>query len=338
MKKLLAILALAGILTAAVIWLIPSRPSAPPPPQVDQLKAELAEREQKIQELEAERKRAETQVRELARLSDDIAAQNLAREAALSNALATRDTARAETTSTNAEGGFGKMLAGIMKDPEMRKMIREQQSAALNQLYEPLIKRLQLTPEEAQKFSDILAGGMESGMELASSMFGGGDATNRTALAKSIAAQQEEQKNQMKALLGEERYAQYEDYQQTVGERAQLSQFRQQMGAGAINDDQAEALLGIMREEKKNVAATSGTAFPGQNSADIDAMLKEGQVEKLLAAQETVNQNVYARAGTVLSPEQLASFGKHQTNQLQMMRMGLNMARRFMGSDGTPPK
>lgn len=344
MKSILLVLLVVGAVALGVFWLGPSRKPAQTPAEIARLKTELAQKEQQIQQLESDQKRAEGQVRELAKLSDEIASQSLAREAALSNAVAQAATGKAGGTNGTAGeegGGLGKMLAGMMKDPEMRKMIRDQQSMAMNQLYDPFVKRMNLTPEEAGKFKEILANSMEGGLEMASSMFGGGGATNRAELLKSVADQQKVHEAEMKTLLGEERYAQYQDYQQTVGERAQLNQFRQQFsGADGISEEQTETLLTMMREEKKNVAATTGTAFPGQNSTDMQAMLKEDQMQKLLAAQETVNQNVYARAGQVLTPSQLASFATYQTNQLQILRMGLNMARRFMGegSEAAAPK
>ena len=240
--------------------------------------------------------------------------------------------AAASGKADDSKSGLGGMLSGMMKDPEMRKLIRDQQAMVMEQLYSPLLKKLNLAPEQSEKFKEILANGMESGMEMASSMFGGGS-TNRAEMGKAIAAQQKAQEQQMKDLLGEQGFAQYKEYQETVGERAQLNQFRQQFGDQGINDDQTEKLLALMREEKKNMTATMGTQFPGQNPGDMDAFMKEGQLEKLMEAQQNVNQNVYARAGEILNPEQMASFGKFQTNQLMMMRMGLSMARKFMGGE-----
>jgi hypothetical protein len=61
-------------------------------------------------------------------------------------------------------------------------------------------------------------------------------------------------------------------------------------------------------------------------------------VEKLMQTQETVNQHVYERAKEVLSENQLSSFGKFQTNQLQMMRMGMSMAKKFMSPEQPAPE
>ena len=73
----------------------------------------------------------------------------------------------------------------------------------------------------------------------------------------------------------------------------------------------------------------------GGTSAERDISLMSGEgVDKIYQNQETINQRVYERARAVLSESQLAAFGKFQANQLQMMRMGMNMARQFMSPKG----
>ncbi len=341
MKKLIVFLVIAATVGVCALYLVRSAKPAQTPAEVARLQTELEQKTAQIKELELNRERAEKQTRQIAQLSDDIAAQSKERELALSNSLAMRAAAlatKAESGKGNeGKGGMGGMLSGMMKDPEMRKMIREQQAMVMEQLYSPLLKKLNLNPEQAQKFKEILSSGLESGMEMASSMFGGGS-TNRAELGKAVAAQHKAQEEQMKELLGEQGFAQYKEYQETVGERAQLNQFRQQFGGDqGISDDQAEQLLALMRQEKKNMTATKGTEFPGQKPGDMEALMKEGSLEKLMEAQADVNQNVYSHAGEILSPEQLASFGKFQTNQLMMMRMGMSMARKFMGGEDKPP-
>jgi hypothetical protein len=80
------------------------------------------------------------------------------------------------------------------------------------------------------------------------------------------------------------------------------------------------------------VQATTGSVLPGADqAAATQAMLSEEQSGKILETQALVNQRVYEHAGEILSPEQLQSFAQFQTNQLQMMRMGVSMARKMFG-------
>jgi ABC-type transporter Mla subunit MlaD len=170
----------------------------------------------------------------------------------------------------------------------------------------------------------------------ASSVFGGLASTNRTESLNTLTAEQKNFDDQVKAFLGDARYAQYQDYQQTVGERMLLNQFKQQVGSDFnLSDPQTEALLSFMKEEKKNVAASTGLplADANQDTAKLQAMMSDGKLDELLQAQETIGQRVYDRARTILSPEQLATLGRFQTNQMQMMRLGMGMAKKMFAPD-----
>jgi hypothetical protein len=146
-------------------------------------------------------------------------------------------------------------------------------------------------------------------------------------MLEKLAADQKELDEQIRGFLGESRYLQYKDYQQTVGERTQLSQFQQQTAGSdhPLSDQQTESLLTFMKEEKEAAATEARLPLPGEipDAATMQAMLSGEGLDKLLQTQETVNQRVYERSRELLSPEQLGDFGKFQTNQLRMMRMGL---------------
>jgi len=170
-----------------------------------------------------------------------------------------------------------------------------------------------------------------------SAMFGGLASTNRTEVLTSLPAEQKSFDDQVRAFLGDERYAHYKKYQQTLSERTMLNQFRLQAGADYnLTDPQTEALLTFIREEKKNVAATTGLPLgdDSQDPAKFETMISGDKVDQFLQAQETVNQRVYERARTIFSPEQLQTLARFQTNQMQMTRMGLNMMRTMFGSQG----
>lgn len=313
------------------------------------LRSESAQASRQVQELEALQRLADHQRGELQLQADDLT-RKLGES---QRAAATVDPSvpvgaavvAAPESQANPKGGFGNFLAKVMEDPEARKLIREQQRATLDQLYNPLVKQMALLPEEASQFKDLLADNMLKGAEKATSLLGGDAATNRTEAINTLAEEQKSFEERVRGFLGESRYAQYQDYQQTVGERAQLNQFRLQTGSAdnALNEPQTEQLLAIMKEEKQAVAAASGQPFPGEakDAANLQAMFFGAGADKILQSQEAVNQRVYARAKGVLSPGQMDSFGKFQTNQLQMMRVGMSMAQKFLSpakSDGSSPQ
>jgi hypothetical protein len=119
-----------------------------------------------------------------------------------------------------------------------------------------------------------------------------------------------------------------------------LNQFKQQSGTDyTLTDPQTEALLAIMKEEKKNVAATTGLPLSDANKdpAKLQALLADGKVDELLQGQDTLSQRVYDRARSILSPDQLNTFGRFQTNQMQMMRMGMSMAKKMFAPEKPTP-
>jgi hypothetical protein len=176
--------------------------------------------------------------------------------------------------------------------------------------------------------------------EKASSLFGGDGSTNRTEMFSSLTAEQKTFDDQVKAFLGDARYEQYQDYQKTVGERLQLNAFKQQLGADhPLTDQQSEQLLAWMHEEQQKAATAAGlpTGAADKKAAELQMMLSDEKLQAFMDSQAQANQNLYARAQELLSPDQLAAFGKFQTNQAQMMRLGLTMTRKMFGSDNPQP-
>lgn len=344
MKNTLIIVLTAATVALGTVCVLQWRNSGTREAELRSLRVEAEQQTQAMADLQTSQKFSEEQRRETVDQAAVIAEKLQARMRADANA-ARQSSAAASVTDkqqpANDKAGFGNFLAKMMEDPDTKKLIREQQRMMLDQLYNPLIKQFGLTPEEATQFKDLLADNMMKGAEKATSLLSGGASTNRAEMLTALTAEQKGFEEQLRSFLGETRYEQYQDYQQTVGERTQLNQFRQQFSGGetSITDAQSEQLLALMREEKKNLAA-AGQLPPGAGNdpANMEAMLSGDGVEKLVEAQETVNQRVYERARGMLSEDQLGAFGKFQTNQLQMMRMGMNMAKKFMSPEQPAPE
>jgi hypothetical protein len=116
----------------------------------------------------------------------------------------------------------------------------------------------------------------------------------------------------------------------------QLNQFKQQAGSDYnLNDQQTEELLTVMGEEKKNVAASTAGRLTGgnQHASKGQGAMSPDQLDQFFQAQESINQRVYQRARTFLSPAQLDTLARFQTNQLQMMRKGIGMMRKTLTPD-----
>jgi len=342
MKNTVTLLFAATTIALAVVCAVQSRKSASLQSQLTALRGELEARTQEVEETQAAQQRSEQQRQDAAREVDELAAQLRARQLAATNVAVPAPAAPAaapEAPKPGADrGGFGKMLSTMMQDPDAREFIRNQQRMTTDQLYAPLVKQMGLTPEEAAAFKDLLADNMMKTAEKAFSALSGTAATNRPEMLSSLAAEQKSFDEQVKLMLGDARYTQYKEYQETLGERTLLNQFKQQAGSDYnLSDPQTEALLTFMKEEKKSVAAATGLPLndTGHDPARMQALLADDKAGQLLQAQETINQRVYERARTILSPEQLQTLGKFQANQMQMTRMGRSMAKK-MFAPATP--
>jgi hypothetical protein len=345
MKKLTLLLGLA-VLTLGALWLVQSRKAADEAGQAASLRAELASNVAKLNASQSSEELANERVQTLLERTDELSRQLQAQLQATTSAEMARTNARIAneavketipgSASTNQENtGFGDLLSKMMQDPTAKKFLRDQQRMMVDQLYSPLVKEMALSGEESARFKDLLADTMMKNTEKASSLLGG-TSSNRTEAVKSLAEEQTGSEADLKAFLGESRYAMYQDYQLTVGERAQLNQFKQMATSeNPISDAQVEQLLAIMKQEKQGMAATTGQSFSGsaKDPAQLQAMLSNGEFEKMLQSQEAVNQRVLERANQVLTGDQMEVFGRFQTNQLQMMRFGMSMARKLLPSN-----
>ncbi|RPI98052.1 MAG: hypothetical protein EHM39_08605 [Chloroflexi bacterium] len=333
MNKIIVLLAATTIALGA-LCAIQLKRNAQVQRQLTALTAQLESKNAEAEDLIAARQHAEQQRAELLQTADQLAAQ--LRQPQVAEVAAPVTNAPEVAASTNSQpSGLGDVIGKMMSDPDTKKFIRDQQRAMMDQLYKPLIKQLGLTPEQAAGFKDLLADNMMKGAEKAGSLFGGASQTNRAELTAAMAADQKAFDDQVKDFLGEDRYSSFKDYQETVGDRAQLNMYRQQNDAGEypLNDLQIEQLLAAVKEEKRNVSATMGATFFGadQQQAAMDAMLSEENADKLIQSQEIVNERVFQRARSILSPDQLQAYAGFQTNQLQMMRVGMTMIRKMMG-------
>lgn len=339
MKNVIIALLLASAMALGALCVVQWQKLSEQKVQITSLRGEMEQKTQEIADLQASQKLIEQQRRAFLDQAADLAVKLQARQQADANITQPTSAAKA-APSENAKpakdaNAFGNFFAKLMEDPDTKKMIRETQRVMLDQMYGPLVKKLNLTPEQADQFKDLLADNMMKATERAGSLFGH-SATNRTERLAKLAEEQKAFEEQVRGFLGETGYAQYQDYQLTVSERTQLNQFQQQYaGENALSEQQTEQLLAIMKEEKQHVTAAAGQPLHGssQDAANMEAMFSSDGTAKLMQMQESINQRVYERSKEVLSENQLASFGRFQTNLLQMMRMGMNMARKFMSTE-----
>ena len=99
-------------------------------------------------------------------------------------------------------------------------IVEEAKRMGVNMIYGTLLKQLQLPPEQEQRLKDLLLDQQMENMSHAGDLMGAGG--DRVEAMKKIGEEQKQRQEQMKELLGDEKYSQFEQYNQTMGERMML--------------------------------------------------------------------------------------------------------------------
>ena len=288
-----------------------------------------AEEERRSRALEQRQGYLNQQLFDLSALVGGLRAAEAQRASNAAPRIAAAGAAQSEAENGLSGKNMGKALSKMMSDPAMKEMMRSQQKSMIETMYGRLFKEMNLTPEERQKFSELLLDQQTKAMEAGMGIFEEGGLTNVT---QSVQAQQKESEEQLKALLGEERFTQYQEYQKTVGDRIQLDQLRRQMETAGtpVQDEQLQQLLALTKEERERVPAPF-PQDPQGAAANMERMLSGEFMEKQMAWQEEINRRVLERATTVLTPDQLKAYEQFQTQQINMQKLGLKMMKGMFG-------
>jgi RNA polymerase sigma factor (sigma-70 family) len=254
-----------------------------------------------------------------------------------------RDVAKARATVTHAPppavtaasgGGLpnfkGNMLAEMMKNPEMIKALREQQSMMVKLQYGPLARQLNLSPEQTDSLYQILVDKSLRVMESGSSTLSGG---NPGDAAQTAADQGKETESALQALLGDAGYKAYQDYQTTVADRTLLNSIKSNFVDNPLSDEQQQQLLQVMTSARQSIA--------GPNAPDLSQLSPEDKLAKagqFLQQQEQINQQVLAQATGFLSPDQLQTLGASQSNIVSLQKAGMAVAQKMFGSSAPTPQ
>jgi len=217
-------------------------------------------------------------------------------------------------------GSRSGLLAKMFENPEMKKMLAAQQAAALRGLYGDYAKQAGLTPDEGERFYQLLGDRQMALMDSSANMISGGTVDMSAATAAANATDQA-----LKDLLGPERFGQYQEFEKALAERVQVRQFNQQLAAEGepLNEARIKALIRIMSEERASLPSiNAGNAGDAQQAAT--------DIEQYSRQLDAMNQRVYNRAASVLTARQLSAFAIFQKNMAAAQTASLKMTQEML--------
>jgi hypothetical protein len=200
----------------------------------------------------------------------------------------------------------------------------EQRAAAiLERLYAPLVKKLNLTPEQSEKFYQVILENKMKGQAQMAELLRHGDLSR---MVKTVADFRKEADASLLALLGTSDFAQYQEYQAGIGDRGMLEQTQKDFAEHPLTEEQQQHLLAAMEAGRKAVPSNAGGSDAGFSVADTS-----DAINKKLSRQESIDKLVLEEAASFLSPAQLMILGSTQAKMLAMRKTGHAKAQAMFG-------
>lgn len=242
--------------------------------------------------------------------------------------------ASAPPRPTGVGSNFLGAIAGMMKNPQMKEMMRAQQRVMVGQMYRALSRYVDLTEEQRVALDDLLVERQLALADAGLALLDGAD-ESRARAAEAGTEARETYDHAIRELLGEERHALFKQYELSIPEQTQVAMFKDSMaGARALTDQQEHDLVVAMYEARQTLPTDS--LLNQHNQAQDPSQLTEARVAETVRQLEQLQARNAASAAAVLDAEQLAAFKAWQEQMAAMQRAGLEIAVQMFGQ-GRPP-
>ena len=228
--------------------------------------------------------------------------------------------------------------AELLKDPAYQKARLAMLRSSIEQTYPGLVEELELTGEEADRVFNLLAESQMAMTALASSPTGNmqqDEAATATQIRRGLQVLQAQQSQSLREMLGETRYAQWQEYQQTRSTRMQASAYANAIAqAGApLDGPQLRTLTSAMIGEQK---AMQQALLELGRTVNADSAESRAQAQEALRNRRSEsNQRILDAAATRLSAQQL-SLLRAQVEQQEAMRIAADRVRERAGAVPVP--
>ena len=237
------------------------------------------------------------------------------------------------TPESGRTNGIMSGFAQMMKNPQMKEMMRNQQKVGITSMYGALSKYLNLSTNDMEALNQLLLDRqmamVDSGMDLMNGS--GADPKQAATDAQAVRADYDKK---IQDLLGPENYPVFQDYEKTAADRMSVQMFKGSLPADAtLTDQQEDSLVTAMYEERKALPATS---MVNNQTPDPSKFTEEGIADTLKQMQE-LQQRDAQRAASILTPAQLDQFTKFQEQMNGMQEAGLKMAAQMFGNKSATP-
>jgi hypothetical protein len=232
-------------------------------------------------------------------------------------------------------GGPANMRA-MMENPEVRKLMAQQQKAGLDARFAGLFKALNLPAAQLDKFKSLLLE-KQSVMQdvmMAAREQGLDPRSNPEGFRSLVNSAQAEIDTSLKAVIGEEAFTQYQQYQQAQPQRNVLTQLEQSLSYtdSPLTTAQSTQLLQILAATATTAVGAGGPPDGGGRGGPMGAGTGTGPTA-------VITPQTIAQAQTVLNTTQVQALQQLQQTQQaqQQLEQILRSGGGATGGGGTTP-
>lgn len=226
---------------------------------------------------------------------------------------------------------FENAILSILTDPQLSKLLVTQQGAQLQQKFGDLFKELNLSPEMAAKFGNLLLDKQLAMFDVLAAVqsqgLSGPDA--QAAIHQLLSATRQQINGNIRDLLGSADYQQYLSYERTVPQRSEVAQLQValQQSGDPLQQFQSAQLVNILAQD----AAVQQRAARASGS-NIVKVIVPGTSLTGTVPSVPISESAITAAQGILTPAQL-----HALQQLQQEQQAQQIIRELARQSRASP-
>jgi len=239
------------------------------------------------------------------------------------------------TTAAMSKSNAPSALSGITDNPEMYKVIRDQQKAGLTMIYKDFTNRVNLPPEQSEQFVNLLADDVMENIDRITEVLREGKSP--AAMDQVFAEQEAALLEKVKTLLGPEASAQYQEYTKNLASYLTAEQFKSMMtGEKDAKDEKSRQLYQLLLQETQAELANAGLPADYQTVPTLNFrnFASESEAERNLQLLDSIYGRAAAKAGAFLSEQEIEKFAEFRAKAINGNRMALALNRKLMAPGG----
>lgn len=242
-----------------------------------------------------------------------------------------RRTAEEAAAAAAARSNAPSMLGGMTQNPEVAKMIRDQQKMAMSSIYKTFADKTKLPKETTEQFNDLLADHVMTNIDHVTVLLKQGKTLAE--MEPVFAAEEKNMEQRAAAMLGPDNFAKYQDYTQNLAAFITAEQFSGMMeGEKEAKVAKGKQFMKVLQEETQRVLAAQGLppnyqTLPTLNFRNIAS---EEAGEKSIQLLDSIYASAVARPDITLTPKDLEKFEEFRKLVINNNRLGLTVNRKMM--------